>query len=206
MGVSVNPSKMTKTYRRSRCRDIIDKNNLFVNFSDDDAQEFIQIAGWSGAGITAIQRRENPKYPSDTRHLYVCINGEWGSRSWIKSISPPAPFSEERQVMRAAISPDTQEYLDGCGIECCEHCGADDNLQVDHSDPSFDTITRLFFDLSGVPKITECPLGVGYVFADLDDEAAWIAFHTAQANYQILCRSCNASKGNGKAVKHEAVK
>lgn len=164
------------------------------------------MAGWSDAGITAIQRRENPKYPSDTRHLYVCINGEWDSKSWTKSINPPAPLAEEKAVMRKSIAPDTQEYLEECGIDCCEHCGSEDNLQVDHSDPAFEAIAHGFFDVSGVPKIIPCQSGVGYVFADRAQEAAWIAFHTANANYQILCRSCNASKGRGKHVKREVLK
>lgn len=164
------------------------------------------MAGWDDCGILAIQRRLNPKYPSDTRHLYVCINGDWDSKSWTKSINPPAQYAEEKQVMRAAIVSDTQEYLEECGIACCEHCESEDNLQVDHSDPAFDTIAKAYFEAFGVPKIADSHLRVGYVFAEQSTEASWIAFHTAHANYQILCRSCNASKGKGKAVKREILK
>lgn len=204
--MNVAASVVTKTYRRAMCREIIDRNCLLVDFSDDDVREFVKMAGWDGEGITAIQRRKNPKFPSDTRHLHVCIDGEWQSKSWVKSIAPPAKYAEEKSVMRKAITTDTQEYLYGCGIDCCEHCGSDQNLQVDHSDPAFDEIAIGFFNVVGVPSIIPCQSGVGYVFKDIDAEAAWIAFHTANANYQILCRSCNASKGNGKSVKREATK
>ena len=113
MGVNVAESGITKTYRHAMCREIIDRNCLFVDFSDADLREFVKMAGWDGEAITAIQRRQNPKYPSDTRHLHVCIDGEWQSKSWVKSINPQAKYAEERSVMRKAITPDTQEYLYG---------------------------------------------------------------------------------------------
>lgn len=190
---------MTKKDRIARCREIIDTNTYHGDFSPEHLAEFIALTGLEG--VTAIQRRPNPKYPSDTRHLYGCKNGQWESMSWLKAITPRKPLQLEKEVMRSVIAPDIVEYRDSCGIEACEHCGSEEYLQVDHSNPAFDDIALAFIDQFGAPQTEPCSSGVGYRFVDIDLEAEWITFHAVNANYQILCRSCNASKGKTKSVR-----
>lgn len=190
---------MTKKDRIARCREIIDANGFDTDFSNEHLVEFVGLVGVDG--ISAIQRRRNPKYPSDPRHLYACMDGHWDSFSWNKAITPRKALQLEKEVMRASVVPDILEYKDGCGIEFCEHCGAEDHLQVDHSDPAFDTIALAFMEEYGVPETEPCPSNVGHRFRSMDVEARWITYHTVHANYQILCRSCNASKGKTKAVR-----
>jgi len=62
---------MTKKDRMARCREIIDSNQTGSNFPATDLHEFIDLIGADERGVVSIQRRENPKYPSDTRHLYA---------------------------------------------------------------------------------------------------------------------------------------
>jgi hypothetical protein len=188
---------MTKKARKERCQAIIDANPVGANFAPHDMQEMVRLLNAEDQGILAIRKMVNPNFP-DPRHLHVL---RWEVFSWNEALTPPKPGVSEMKAMRKLIAEDIEEFRQ-CAGEVCEYCGSDENLQVDHLDPSFLEIATAFIDENGMPElIRPHPLQPGKRFADRSLEAKWIAFHASHAVYQVLCRSCNASKGSGKTVK-----
>ena len=186
--------KMTKKFRMEKAREIIDRNEIDVPFPDDDVEEFAAICQHP---ITAAVRRRNPEFPNDYRHLHTEIEGVWAARSWRKLITPLTPEQQAKTIMRSIVKEDMKEYLSSASPQECMNCESLDDLTVDHVHPPFDDIALEFFGIYGIPEI-EIPddnFRVLDRFADPNLEAYWIAFHASRATYQILCRSCNASKG-----------
>lgn len=193
--------KVTKKARLEKAREVIDRNVLNVPFSDADWQEFqeaVQMPNASGA-----VRRVNPSYPhSDPRHVRFFIDGEEVAASWRKAIEGRNPKNDMVRALRLAVQPCLYEFKDAVEWLGCTHCGSTDNLQVDHVWPPFDDIAQKFLDRkNGDVKLENEKNGIGWVIADPDVEGEWVAFHASHAEYQMLCRSCNASKGKTKAVR-----
>ena len=188
--------KITKKSRLEACRNLIDKNQIDVYFNDSDTEQLAEILQHDIAGAI---RRKNPQFPSDPRHLHTLIDGVWDGRSWRKMIEQTAtPESEAKRVMRHLISQDMREFMDSMDHPFCLNCFVDENLTVDHVKPPFSEIANEFIKEHGLPEIQDNPDPNTVVkqFADFDMEAKWVHFHSENAAYQILCRSCNASKGN----------
>jgi len=186
--------KLTKKRRHELAREVIDRNVIGVPFSVKDTAELNHVLGTDFIGF---ERRHNPRHPSDPRHLYRQDLLGWESISWNKCISPISETAQFKAVMRDAIAPcvaEAREVFVDMLDSGCEHCGATSHLQVDHIDPSFDEIANEWLK-SCKPEIQPHQSGSGWVFTHTDVEAHWIAFHAARAKYQMLCRSCNASKG-----------
>ena len=184
--------KVTKKSRIEAARCIIDRNVTFVPFSGEDLAEFSLACGVT---IEGAERRPNPKFPKDPRHLYMKMNGEdWKAISWKKLIEGWDQKADVKKVMREAVSIDLWNFKKGLEL-ICERCGSTEHPSVDHVDPPFDWIAEQFIKANGLPAIDDAADGVGNVFADYAVEVSWIKFHTTHAKYQILCRSCNSSKG-----------
>ena len=187
--------KMTKKARLEKAREIIDRNDIDVPFSEYDVRCFSIVCDKE---IQAAVRKINPQFPNnDPRHLHTLIDGVWEARSWRKWINPLSPVQEAKRVMRFCVSEDMREFMESCDEKKCNSCGSNQDLTVDHVYPPFDDIANAFIDAKGVPEIVG-PSDVSRVineFADINNEASWISFHASHAIYQILCRSCNASKG-----------
>jgi 5-methylcytosine-specific restriction endonuclease McrA len=186
--------KITKKARIEKAREIIDRNEMDVPFPDGDVMEFAAVCQQP---ITAAIRRMNPMFPNDYRHLHTEIDGVWAARSWRKLISPISEEQQAKIIMRHCIWRDMRDYRDSASPQECASCGAKDDITVDHVAPPFDTIASEFMALHGVPKI-EIPddnFRVLDRFEDPELEGLWVHFHAERAVYQLLCRSCNASKG-----------
>jgi 5-methylcytosine-specific restriction endonuclease McrA len=182
----------SKKDRIDNARKIIDRNAVFVSFSAEDVEEFSVVCNTK---IEAIEKRPNPKFPRDTRHLYMKIGGkDWEAVSWKKLIEGWDEKTAVKKVMRDAISSNIWEFKRNSEL-LCVRCGSAEYPSVDHVNPPFDRIAEDFIKENGLPKIDDAKDGVGNVFADDDVKDAWIIFHAGRANYQILCRSCNSSKG-----------
>ena len=185
----------TKKWRKEKAREIIDRNALDVPFSEADLREFADV---TGSDIEGAVWTDNPQFPSDPRHVCVLIDGKWRAWSWNKAIDQNVtPESEAKRVMRFIVREDMKEFKESVKPLECANCGATDNPTVDHANEPFDNIANAFMQQYGVPEIVESddPNRVIKMFKDMNMEAAWIAFHASIAEYQILCRSCNASKG-----------
>lgn len=186
---------MTKKARIEKARQIIDRNYLEIPFCDYDVQCFAVVCDKE---IQGAVRKINPQFPtSDPRHLHTLIDGVWDARSWRKWINPLSPVQEVKRVMRFCVSEDMREFMECCEIHECDSCGSTKDLTVDHVAPPFDDIANLFIEQNGLPEIIG-PRDLSRIineFLDMNIQAAWVAFHASQATYQILCRSCNSSKG-----------
>jgi hypothetical protein len=179
----------TKGDRKSAARAIIDRYSLHVVFRQHDVDALNRILGTNYA---AFVKRTNPKYPSDSRHLYAIASME--AISWNKAISPEPEILGVKKVMRQTTQELLNEFLNAIDNPVCRCCGSRADLTADHS-PPFDLIASEFIAANGVPKIDDAPDGVGAVFVDIDVEAAWIAFHQSRTTLSVLCRPCNSSKG-----------
>ena len=188
--------KITKKWRTEKAREIIDRNVFDVPFPEWDLREFCDVTTMD---IDSAVRRVNPQFPhTDPRHLHVLRDGLWAAESWKKAIQQThTPESEAKRVMRFLVRDDMQDFKEAMQPLECEYCGAIDDLTVDHVSPPFDVIANDFIALYGTPEVTDNPQTdkVVKVFSDADLEAGWVSFHASRAMYQILCRSCNASKG-----------
>lgn len=187
----------TKKYKTMKAKEIIDRNVLDVPFSDEDWQEFKALTGIDATGAV---RRRNPSFPSDPRHVRFYVEGEEVPISWGKAINGRNERSETISALRSCAFDCMREFRDSVD-QVCEHCGATENLTVDHLWPPFDTIAQEFIDEYGKVELVNHRDGRGQVVKDVDVEAAWIAYHAQRATYQLLCRSCNASKGKTRHVR-----
>lgn len=188
------PKRITKKWRMEMARLIIDRNFIDQPFPASDVFDFAEICQQP---ITGAIRKINPQYPSDPRHLHTEIDGQWAARSWREFIMPSSPKVRAKKAMRHVVVEDMRDFLSSVTPAECAMCGTDNDLTVDHVAPPFDDIANAFIEERGIPSIVDSsnPNIVVNMFESMDEEAYWIAFHAARASYQVLCRSCNSSKG-----------
>lgn len=182
--------KLTKKRRLEIAREVIDRNVFGEAFSEADTAEMNYALGTDFQGF---ERRHNPRFPADPRHIYRQDMFGWESLSWNKCVSPVSETAKLKTVLREAIAPCIAEAREVLG-DTCAHCGSTSNPTVDHTDPPFDEIAKAYLK-SVNPEIQPHPSGSGWMFTAQSVEAHWIAFHAARAEYQTLCRSCNSAKG-----------
>lgn len=189
--------KITKKWRLERAREIIDRNQIDVPFNESDLIEFSMVVQQD---IEGAVRRVNPQFPhTDPRHLHTLIDGQWCARSWRKMIEQThTPESEAKRVMRFLVRDDLTDFMSSVEPKECANCSTTDTLTVDHVSPPFSAIADEFIAERGLPTVVDNPCAnmITKRFDDEGMEADWIHFHAERAVYQILCRSCNASKGN----------
>ena len=179
--------ELTKKLRKAFTRALIDIQAVGKPFSRGDLTVFNWLVGVDAANAVKMH---NPEYPSDTRHVYV----DGTSLSWNRAIDGYDDHQKLKRTLRNIIASDLRDFLDEAECECVL-CGVTDDLTVDHVDPPFDDIAESFIATHGPVHVAPKANGVGDCLTDINQEAAWIAYHAAQSTYQVLCRSCNASKG-----------
>lgn len=205
--MAVNPKgghRVTLQAKIALARQIIDRYQIGQPFSEPDLQALSEL---TDTELRYVVRRRNPAYPNDKRHIHI-IGYDWSEPrewSWNKAITfahardpEDARAAREHQqrmcALRLAVKPDMDDFRAACEPRECGVCGDIDDLTTDHVKPPFITIARAFLELHPVIELRSVP-GSGYAIADPDLEAEWIAFHASRAVYQLLCRSCNSSKG-----------
>jgi len=185
-------ARLSKKLRKAFSRALIDLQPVGKPFSQNDLAAFRCLVGIEAKQAVKIP---NPEYPKDTRHIYV----DGSPFSWVRAIEEYSDASYLKKIMRNIVSCDLRDFLSAVEPQECNCCGATDDLTVDHVDLPFDTIATQFIDQYGPIQINEESSRVGGAFLDINLEAKWIAYHAANAVYQVLCRSCNARKGkNGR--------
>lgn len=190
-------SALTKKRRLELAREIIDRNKMFVPFSREDLAEFSTVCGTK---IHYAEKRRNPEFKKDTRHIYMKIDGrDLEAVSWKKLIIGTSKKIDIKKAMRRAVSIDVNRFKRGRDL-LCEVCGSTEYPTVDHIEPSFDWIANKFIETHGLPEIGPMPERSGNHIIDHDVKWRWIDFHGAHAKYQILCRPCNSSKGKRDAL------
>lgn len=190
-------SDLTKKDREVLAQQLIDANQMDVAFTPAHTQKMNLLLGTSFEGFV---RRLNPSFPNDLRHLHRKTEDGWVAFSWKKRIYPVSLEQRLKKVMRDAVWPEMDAFLQSQDEPVCAHCGALEDLTVDHT-PAFDAVAQAFMDEYGMPPVVKTECGVGRMFENIDDEAAWIAFHAARVTYAVLCRQCNSSKGTTDAVR-----
>lgn len=187
------PVKVTVAKRKAKAQEIIDRNDFTSPFDAFDVEEMNEVLDTECFGFI---RKRNTRFPGDPRHLHqIFPDGSTEAISWNKCITPLKPYQELSRVLRDAVRCDTLEFNQLCQPQECAICGCTEMLQTDHVSPSFSEIQRQFTEAYGTPSIEPRSDGVGYQFVNPDDEDRWYLFHADRACYQLLCRSCNASKG-----------
>lgn len=198
-GFEIPKKRNTIKDKKEQMRRIIDRYRYHVEFSPEDTQRIRELTGRTD--IVRVRKAINPDYPSDTRHLHIEseIVHEWQSFSWNKAISPLTLESKIKKVLRDEVQYQI-DYFKFNAVQKCNNCGSTDHITVDHKSVSFDDMATDFMRLN-VCKIKHKANGVGYEMESRMVRRDWLKYHKETADYQILCRSCNASKGKKKAPK-----
>lgn len=185
---------MYKTERKKQTQQLIDAQALDTLFSASDVTRLNALTGWS---VAAAKKVRNHHHPKDTRTVAVSHDGDtfevW---SWNKAIDGYNHSANVIRALRAAIKEQTDEYA-AANPAICASCGSDKNTSVDHKSRSFSKIAHDF--LLKNPRV-DCSVfndgtGLGWKLSQQATLAAWLEYHKANADYQILCRSCNSKKG-----------
>jgi 5-methylcytosine-specific restriction endonuclease McrA len=184
---------LTKKARMEAARAIIDRNQMDVEFPPEDVAALADVCGFPYEGCVL---RKNVEFPNASRHLHIKVNGEWSPWSWSKDIQGRDTITETKVVMRREIQPHMATYREHSGHTSCQICGEENDLTVDHLEPPFIEIIKNYVAAYGWPEIVSRPSQIGRMIKDRDVAFLWYGFHAANANYQILCRSCNSSKGS----------
>ena len=181
---------MNKLEKKAALQRLIDSQPRDVLFTEDAVEEMNELTGW---GFKAYRKIKNPKYPGDPRCVQVSSDGtQFEVQSWSKSVSGA---NHDKAALNAALRRAIAAHLPI--ITCsCEACGADSDLTVDHKSTPFIDIAKSFEGMhpDGI-ALCNASDGGGWRIESDDVYVAWVAFHTAAADYQVLCRSCNATKG-----------
>lgn len=110
--------------------------------------------------------------------------------------------SELMMAMRVSVQEQICDFKRTCGIYCCELCGHNKTLDVDHNDEknsAFDELVHNFVDdnndipdtFGELKDLTNrrCFLEKDYIFRD-----KWVEYHREHAKLRILCHKCNISR------------
>ena len=105
---------------------------------------------------------------------------------------------------RNAIRYQTKAYLLSCMDRTCAHCGSAERIEVDHLTISLRMLANLFeqeYKPEKYPPTVRDGRAFGSQVFSLEHEwerdfvDAWKQFHSAYADYQLLCGTCNSRKG-----------
>ena len=186
---------MTKKQRLERAEAIIDQYSIGQKFNDKHLKEFEEL---TGCFFTYIKRVPHKPGQKPARHL-ECTCPEWGVYdapfSWRKAVQKLSDAQYKKwvtnQAMREAIQPDQKAWLVK-QEKVCTICHSTENPQADHREIPFLKIQSSFADQFGEPEVKYDDAELRW---KIKNEQQWIEFHNGAATYQVLCRSCNASKG-----------
>lgn len=181
--------KLTQKIKIGIARQIIDMHRFDEEFFPQPLAVLNLI---TDRQLERVRRAKNPEYPNDPRHIQVWSEGRWQPYSWNKAIT--GRNDDLNKAMRASIAEDLQEFRIACKPQRCAICKTGRDLTTDHMIDSFKTIAADFLKGKKI-DLVDGPPGGGKMFASQDVEADWIAYHASRATYQLLCRSCNSSKG-----------
>lgn len=188
---------LTKKLRKEICQQIIDRCSIGAEMPPDDLQVFNEMLGTNWVAAKHM-RNTHLKHQNDPRHVHVFDGALWDVCGWNDYISPKTDWRRLCDTMRKLAADQTREYANATSETECAWAykgGCSGPLQVDHCGMPFDDIAKAFVAEHGTPELEDGPPGAGKVFKSMEMEAAFIAFHSARAVYQLLCRSHNASKG-----------
>jgi hypothetical protein len=188
LGKSVN-----KKQRKEAANALFDKYKIGDVLSTEDTKA---MNGFVGQDHFGYKLARNERYPGAKGHhvLVPAIDG-WYAWSWVRAISGYNPIDNIKKAMRDEVHHVGQSFM-FVAAKCCVKCAAVEDLQADHRDIPFSVLARDWLGTQFLyPELARGPSDVGWVFKDPAALADWLKFHNERATYQVLCGSCNASKG-----------
>lgn len=152
---------------------------------------------------------------NDEEVLQIVENdGDKKSISWNKCIdvvyakttkNKSNDLSDLKEALRAAIHNTSRmdfivssniKRIGGCLIGDCSKCKRKNIIiEIDHDKTPFSTIAHEFLASENETPAT-FKISTIHELADVETKKRWIAFHDKRATFAILCKRCNASKGN----------
>ena len=184
-------TKDSKKARIERCRKLIDRQTVGQLFADADLAELMEYTGQTYLAAKVVR---NPTYPGRRYVRAQNSHGVWDGISWLQDINKTPALQLLKTVFRAEVKSDTDRFFLSA-IKICADCGTAKNPTVDHKDKPFDDIFVEFYRQHGPIKTASGGTGAADIIADRELARKWFQFHASQASYQILCGSCNSSKG-----------
>ena len=181
-------------WKRAAIKRIIDSYMPYELFNETDVAEINKITGWLFVGYKKVT---NIKYPRDSRCLANTNDGiTWKIWSWNKAITGNSNLLNLSQAMRLAVISQIQRFRAISSNQTCAICGCNDKLHVDHKSKPFSLIKNEFIEKH--PHIVHSieSHGYGWHIAWPELKSAWQTFHEGNADYQMLCASCNSIKGS----------
>jgi hypothetical protein len=188
--VSLTPNiNMNKTQRLEKIRSILDCYTFETVFAPDDTEAINTLTGWT---FSHFKKVINPRTPNETRCLAVSNDGaNYEVWSWRKAVTP---VNNKTLALRSAIQHQLDAFLKE-SAPICISCGSTKDLTTDHRNVPFSVLATTFLLNNPYLEILNDNSGTGWVIKDKSMLELWQNFHKEQATYQILCRSCNATKG-----------
>jgi len=180
-------------WKRAAIKRIIDSYKPYELFKEIDVAEINKITGWNFVGYKKVT---NIKYPLDHRCVAHTSDGvTWEIWSWNKAITGNLNSLNLSQAMRLAVSYQVQIFRAISLNQTCAICGCSGKLHVDHKSKPFSLIKNEFIEKH--PHIVHSieSRGHGWRIAWPELLVAWQTFHERNADYQMLCASCNLRKG-----------
>ena len=183
----------TKKAKLERTRVLLDRQPAGVPFSAEVVNRLNSYTGWDAIGARKVF---NAAFPSDNRCVEITLpDGTYAVWSWRKAIAGYDPAKNVDQAMRSAIAPYLFAFMKQAEAACAM-CGSVEDLTVDHASVPFSVIAAEFKKAwPGIDTlIVNTCTGAGWQLEGHLLEN-WVKHHNDRATYQVLCRSCNASKG-----------
>lgn len=184
--------KDTKLMRKKVMAEFLDSIPLDRDFTEEEVNIVNAITGWN---YKKYQKRNTPPPNFSTRNIWVLEKNEF--KSWNKAIDAKPEQVKRRedvkQACRSALRPlmdELREYATEC-----EYCKTTKQLQVDHKSLPFNVIFEEWYQQNPNVDTGTGINQIGHNLINSQDLNSWLDFHNQRADYQILCRSCNASKG-----------
>ena len=197
----------TKTAALAEIRELIDRFSTGEVWSDEARERLSAI---TNTDLKYVVKKENPEFPSDNRHIHV-VAYDWTAPaqwSWRKAIDAAyakdlekyqleKQFQKNIAALRVAVRGHMRAFRDQSAEQICANgnCRVPYDITVDHVGEPFISIASDFLKSRDIKLYQKD--GIGDVMADATVEAEWVEFHGKRAAYQLLCRSCNSSKGAG---------
>jgi len=180
-------------------------------------RDLIELSPWIDEfiekGILSFRISENPMRRGDYSHiLYRGYNNYEDAFSWKKCIGT-RPVNDYRLVlleaMRCDVIDQTNHFRNTQKSVKCSHCGTFKDITVDHKTIPFSVLAKEFIDdwneqgnRMPMQISQDCETRERYFQKhDNDFSLAWYIYHKDNADFQLLCRPCNSSKGTSPSQK-----
>jgi len=183
---------------------IINKDHIYFNFFDNLILNHPECDDKKGIGIDYFYIQPNPVDRRYYQTMIKRLDGHEIDFSWVYccQFKKRTIRYDLLRAMRESINYYTNEYKLKQSKIICNFCKIEnapyENYHVDHDNPSFQTLSDNFLQLTkNIPSsFGDCKKYNLTIFKDEDKDFKndWVDYHNKNCNFQILCRDCNLRK------------